>query len=93
MIAIRATYRDGRLEPSEPLQFRDGTELELEVREKDEPPSQTEIESVLAAMDRMQPLLMDDAELDAWSEDRKARKEWEKGRLAERSVKLEDVWQ
>lgn len=94
MSTIKATVRNGRIEPEGPLDLPDGTEVQITVPEKDdEPMSQAEIDRVLAAMDRMEPLQMTDAELAAWEADRRARKEWEKARFFEHADKLRKMWE
>ena len=94
MSTIRATIRNGRIEPDEPLNLPDGTEVQITVPENDdEPMSQAEIDRILAAMDRMQPLQMTAAELAAWEADRQARKEWEKVHFFEHAEKLRRMWE
>jgi hypothetical protein len=99
MVMIRATVRNGRIEPDEPLNLPDGTELLIPVpdspsgRAGDEPMSPEEIERVLAAMDRMESLQMTDAELAAWEADRRARKEREKALFFEHAEKLQRMWE
>jgi predicted DNA-binding antitoxin AbrB/MazE fold protein len=94
MSTIRATVRNGRIEPDEPFVLPEGTEVEITIPENDdEPMSQTEIDRVLTAMDQMVPLQMSDAELAAWEADRQARKEWEKAHFFEHAEKLRRMWE
>ena len=86
MTTIKAVVRNGRIEVDEPLDLPDGTVLQIPLPDDaakakdDEPMSPEEIQQVLAAMDRMEPLRMTDAELAAWEADRHARREAEKAR-------------
>jgi hypothetical protein len=99
MTTIKAVVRNGRIEVDEPLDLPDGTVLRIplpgdtEKAGSDEPMSPDEIEQVLAAMDRMEPLQMTDAELAAWEADRKARREWEKAHFFEHAEKLRGMWE
>lgn len=94
MSIIRAIIRNGRIELDEPLDLPDGTEVQISLPENDdEPTSQAEIDRILAAMDRMQPLQMSDAELSAWEADRQARKEWEKKHFFDHAEKLRRMWE
>jgi predicted DNA-binding antitoxin AbrB/MazE fold protein len=92
MIAIRATYRNGRIEPAEPLNFHEGAELEIEVREKDEPPTQAEIDRVLAAMDQIIPFDRSPEEEARLEADRLERKAWEKSQFFIRADKIDEMW-
>jgi hypothetical protein len=83
MTTIKAVVRDGRIEVDEPLDLPDGTVLHTPVlddtqKADNDAMGPDEIQRVLDAMDRMQPLQMTDAELAAWEADRQARKEAEK---------------
>jgi hypothetical protein len=98
MTTIRAVVRGGRLEVDEPLDLPDGTVLQIPVptdaeRTADGPMTADEIRQVLAAMDRMQPLQMTEAELAAWEADRQAHKEREKAHFLERAEKLQRMWE
>jgi hypothetical protein len=70
----------------------DGTEVEIHSLEKgasdDDTMSPAEIAALLAAMDRLEPLEMTDAERAAWDAERQARKEWEKAHFPEHKAKL-----
>lgn len=95
MITIRAAVRGGRIEPDEPIDLPDSTEVQITVPEydDDEPISPEEIGPVLAAMDRMEPLRMSDEELAAWEADRHARKEWEKTYFFGHADELRRMWE
>ena len=98
MTMIKAVVRGGRIEVDEPLDLPDGTVLQIPVpgdaeRTADDAMSAEEIQRVLAAMDRMEPLQMSDAELAAWEADRQARREREKALFLERAEKLQRMWE
>jgi len=94
MPTIKATIHNGRIEPHEPLDLPEGTEVQITIPEaNDESMSQAETDRILAAMDRMEPLQMTDAELAAWEADRKARKESEKAHFFEQAEKLRGMWE
>jgi len=96
MTTIKAVVRNGRIEVEEPLDLPDGTILQIPVpgeAETDDEMSPEEIQRVLAAMDRMQPLQLTDAELAAWEADRTARKEREKASFFDRADKLRGMWE
>jgi hypothetical protein len=94
MITIKATIRNGRIELEEPLDLPEGTEVQITVPESDnEPMSPEEIDRILDAMDRMEPLQMSDAELAAWEGDRQARKEWEKAHFFAHAEKVRRMWE
>jgi hypothetical protein len=100
MSTITATVRSGRIELDEPLNLPDGTKLQIalpngwcESTNEAEPMNSEEIAERLAAMDRMQPLQMTDAELAAWEADRQARKGREKEHFFEHSEKLRGMWE
>src|SRR5262245_55778839 len=98
MTTIKAVVRNGRIEVDEPLDLPDGTILQIPVpanteNPADDPMSHEEIEQVLTAMDRMEPLQMTDAELAAWEADRKSRREREKAHFFEHAEKLQRMWE
>ena len=96
MNTIKGIVRNGRIEVDEPLGLPEGTVLEIPMPGDigaDDAMSPKEIEQVLAAMDRMEPLRMTDAELAAWEADRRARKEWENAHFRERADKLQRMWE
>lgn len=94
MSPIKATIRNGRIEPDEPLDLPDGTEVRITVPEKDdEPMSQEEIDRILAAMDRIVPFETSPEEEARLEADRQARKEWEKAQFFEHAEKLRKMWE
>lgn len=99
MSAIRGTYRNGRVELTDPppAEWKDGQEVRVELvaaddqigmREEDWPTTPEGIEALIARMDQMQPFLSPEDEerwLQSLEEDK--RRERERGRakgLAER---------
>jgi hypothetical protein len=94
MTTIRATVRGGRIEVDEPIDLPDGTQLLIPIPngEADDEMGPEEIARVLAAMDRLEPLEMTEAELAAWEADRQARKEAEKADFARRAARVEGLW-
>jgi hypothetical protein len=87
MTAIKAIVKGRRLEVEVPADWLDGTEVEIhpagqEARVDQGTMSTKEIASTLAAMDKMVPFEMTDAERAAWEAERRARKEWEKTHFA-----------
>ncbi|MCE9565435.1 MAG: hypothetical protein K8U57_25715 [Planctomycetes bacterium] len=94
MSLIKATIRNGRIEPDEPLNLPDGTEVQITVPENDdEPMSQAEIDRILAAMDRIIPFETSPEEEARLEADRLARKEWEKAHFFEHADKLRKMWE
>lgn len=94
MSTIKATFRNGRIEPDEPLDLPDGTELQITLPDDgDEPSNQGEIDRVLAAMDQIIPFDMSPEEETRLEADRQARKEWEKTHFFERAEKLRRMWE
>lgn len=85
MAIIHDILHDERLEVAKLLRLRDEPDSDMM--------SPEEIEVVLAAMDRMEPLQMTDPELAAWEVDRLSRKEWEKARFYERAEHLARMWE
>lgn len=95
MSTITAIVRNGRIEVDQPLNLPEGTVLQIPLPKNaerdDESMRPEEIEQVLAAMDRMEPLQMSDTEL-AWEADRQARRDSEKMHFYERASKLHGMW-
>jgi hypothetical protein len=98
MTTIKATIKNRRLEFDAPEDWPDGTQVEIHpvapmpVPETDEMSSE-EIAHTLAAMDRMEPFDMTEAERAAWEAERQARKDREKARFAEHADELRRVWE
>lgn len=93
MITIKAVVRNGRIEVDEPLDLPDGTVLQIPVPDDSDTMSPEEVERVLPALDRMEPLQMTEVELAAWEADRQARRDWEKARFFEHAEKLQSMWE
>lgn len=96
MTTIAAVVRNGRIEPVQPLDLPRGTVLQITVRGEagndSVPETADAIQRALAAMDRMHPLQMTDAELATWEADRRARREREKGHFHDHAEKLRGMW-
>jgi hypothetical protein len=102
MTIMTAIVRNGQLELPRPLDLPDGTEVEILLPEPgptadqsaDEGPmTPEEIARTLAAMEKMEPLEMTDAERAVWEADRLARKEWEKAHFDEHAEQLRRNWE
>lgn len=94
MTTITATVRGGRLEVSEPIDLPDGTELRIPLPEPnpDGPLSPDELARVLAAMDRLQPFDLTDAERAAMEAARQAQREREKAEFVAEGERLKRMW-
>ena len=96
MNAIKATVIGGRIELKVPSEWPDGTEVEIHPvgrgspAEDDGPMSPDEIARALAAMDKVEPLVLTDEERAAIEAHRQARKEWEKAHFNEHADKLRE---
>jgi hypothetical protein len=105
MDAIKATVRNGRIEVDGPLDLPDGTELLVfpsteaaggrgEADDDDDWDDTPQgIADWLRWYDSLQPLIFTPEELEAWSEDRRARREWELAHADERAEKLQRLWE
>ena len=98
MTTIKATIKDRRLELDVPLDWPDGTEVEIHPLHPDrnghsDSMSPEEIAKTLAAMDLVEPLDMTEAERAAWEAERQARKEREKAQFAEHAEELRRAWE
>ena len=97
MTRIKGTVKGGRLEVSVPADWPDGTEVEIHPletpREADaQITAAAEVARTLAAIDRIEPFQMTDAEQAAWEAEWRAEREREKSQFAERSVRLRRMW-
>jgi len=97
MTMIKGTVKGGRLEVNVPADWPDGTEVAI--HPLDAAPAAdadaiaaAEIAGTLAAMDRIEPFDMSDAEQAAWEAERRADREREKTQFAEHSEKLRRLW-
>lgn len=77
---MKGVIRNGRVEFDAPINLPDGTEVVVTAgataADGDEPMSPEEIGRVLAAMEKVQPFDMTDAERAAWQAERQAQKAW-----------------
>lgn len=94
---IKATVSGGRLELSVPVDWPDGTEVEIHplhdsTQGADDRMSSEEIARTLAAMDQIVPFEMTDAEFAAWEGERQSRKERDKAEFVEKAEKLRRMW-
>ena len=98
MHATRATVRNGRIEPIDPVDLPDGTELILFGREVtgswDEPSddSPAVVAAWLRWYDSLEPLVFTTQERQAWDEERAARNRWELAHADARADRLRDMW-
>jgi hypothetical protein len=101
MIAIKGTVKNGQVILDEPNGLAEGTRVEVtpadyrQAREDAEegPMTPAEIEAVLAAMDRIEPLLMTPEEEARWKADLKAQRDYDESRLPERAEQLRRMWE
>ena len=97
MTMITGTIKDGRLEVSVQADWPDGTAVEIHPLEshlvpKPDALAVAAIAETLAAMDRVKPLEISDAEQAAWEAQRRAERERDKQQFAEHSEKLRRMW-
>jgi hypothetical protein len=94
---IQATIKGRRLELDVPADWPDGLQVDIHPRAAGEVDpdmmSPEEIVRTLAAMDRVVPLEMSDAEQAVWETARRARQEREKARFAEHAEELRRGWE
>jgi hypothetical protein len=98
MTAIRAMIKGGRLELDAPVDWPDGTEVEIHPLKQGtsgdaDTMSPEQIAAVLAAMDQVVPLEFTDAERAAWEAERNARKQREKAEFAQHAHDLRREWE
>jgi len=95
--SIHATISGRRLELDVPADWPDGLQVEINPRAVGEAGndamSSDEIARTLAAMDRVEPLDMTDAEQAEWDAARKARQDREKSLFAEHAEELRRGWE
>ena len=94
---IKGTVCGGRLELTVPVDWRKGTEVETHplpgnTHSDSDVLSAEGIAQTLAAMDRIVPFEMTDAEFAAWEAERRSRKEREKAEFVENAEKLRRMW-
>jgi hypothetical protein len=96
MTALKGIIQQGQVIMPGPTDLPDGTEVQVipvglaGSAEDDGPMTPAEITRTLAAMDEVEPLEMSDQERAALEADRRARKEWEKGRFHEHADPLRE---
>jgi hypothetical protein len=92
MIRIAATVRGGVIVPSEPLDWPDGTEVEVhpvcELADDEIPDSPEEIVRWIAEFNAIPPLQMTDEEEAAWIADRKAQRDFDASMAEAREAKI-----
>jgi hypothetical protein len=98
MTTVKATIKDRRLELDVPEDWPDGIEVEihpLSEGSNSDPDilSPEEIARTLAAMDRIEPFDLTDAELVAMECERQAAKARDKAEFAERGERLRGQWE
>jgi hypothetical protein len=97
---MTAIVRNGQLELPAPIDLPDGTPVEVRLPERaasrpeDEGPmTPDEIARILAAMEKIEPLEMTEAEQAALAADRQTRKDWEKKHFDEHAEKFRRNWE
>jgi hypothetical protein len=98
MTTLKATIRDGRLEIEAPLDWPDGTEVEIHplghaANGDSAAMSPEEIARTLAAMEQIVPFDMTEAERAAWAAERQARIEREKAEFTQHADRLRGQWE
>jgi hypothetical protein len=98
MSTLKGIIRDGQVIVIGPTDLPDGTEVEilpLGLSAVDDQGQMTsdEIARTLAAMEKIEPFEMTDAERAAIEVDRQARREWEKAHFDERADRLRGIWE
>jgi len=101
MTRIKGTVKGGRLEVNVPADWPDGTEVEIHPLDSrpgadsgadSDSATTAEIARTLAAMDRMEPFEMSDAEQAAWEAERRADRDREKSQFALHANRLRRMW-
>ncbi len=102
MKAIQAVWKNGRIVPSQPVDWPDGTTLTVEPIEGpptgqpegdilgDDPAS---IARWLAWYDGLDPLIFTSEEEAAWQAARRESRDWEKSRFGERAEQLKEMFE
>jgi hypothetical protein len=99
MSAIKATVRNGRIEPDSPLALPEGAkvlvfpESDVNGDVDDEADTPEAIARWLAWYETLEPLILTDEERRAWDERRAAQKAWELEHFEERANKLRRMWE
>jgi hypothetical protein len=98
MSTLKGMIRHGQVILTKPTDLPDGTEVEilpvgLSSVDEEGPMTPDEIARTLAAMDKIEPFEMSDAESMAIEADRQARKAWEKAHFDEHADRLRRIWE
>ena len=98
MSTLKGIIRNGQVIVTEPTDLPDGTEVEIlpvGLSSVDDQGQMTpdEIARTLAAMEKIEPFELTDAERAAIEADRQARKEWEKAHFDEHADRLRRIWE
>ena len=98
MSALKRIIRNGQVIVIGPTDLPDGTGVEIlpvGLSAVDDQAQMTpdEIGRTLAAMEKIEPFEMTDAERAAIEADRQARKEWEKAHFDEHADRLRGIWE
>ncbi|HYV38711.1 MAG TPA: hypothetical protein VE988_23705 [Gemmataceae bacterium] len=103
MITILATIQNGQIVPRQPVDWPEGTEVEVSlIKPKGEKLGMTEdewpttpegIAALLKRMDEAEPLEFTPEEEKAWEDDRKARREFELNNFDKRSKMIEGLFE
>src|SRR5262245_30731659 len=98
MSTLRVIIRNGQVLVIGPTDLPDGTEVEIlpvGLSVLDDPGQVTpdEIARTLAAMEKIEPFEMTEAERAAIEADRQARKEWDKSHFDEHGERLRRIWE
>ena len=98
MSTLKGIIRNGQVIVIGPTDLPDGTEVEilpvsLSALDDEGQVTPDEIARTLAAMEKIEPFEMTDAERAAIEADRQARKEWEKAHFDEHGDRLRSIWE
>ncbi len=98
MTTLKATIKGGRLEIDAPLDWPDGTEVEIHplrhgVNGDSNAMSPEEIARTLAAMEQIVPFEMTEVERASWDAERQARIERENAEFTRHAERLRGQWE
>ena len=96
MIAIKGTVKNGQVVLDEPDGLSEGTRVDVRpIRSdiEDGPMTPEEIDAVLAAMNRSEPLLLTLEEEAQWKADLEAQRNYDSMAFEERAEKLRRMWE
>lgn len=96
MSVLRGKIKDGQVVLDRPAELPDDTNVIVTTgspaTEDDGPMTPDEIARILAAMDKVQPFDLTDAERAAWEAERAAAKAREEAQFAEQAERLRGMW-